>query len=91
MDRMSLGEMLSPKAKAGWEGMQKAFAAAPGHLANGDEGRPIDIITLADVLKSDDAKKIAGDLGKKVGIDEATTGQVMDAAAGFLGGAKDKD
>lgn len=46
---------------------------------------------VADVLKSDDAKKIASDLGKKVGIDEATTGQVMDAAAGFLGGAKDKD
>ena len=42
MDRMSLGEMLSPKAQAGWEGMQKAFAAAPDHLANGEEGRPIE-------------------------------------------------
>ena len=42
MDRMSLDTMLPPKAKAGWEGMQKAFAAAPDHLANGDEGKPIE-------------------------------------------------
>ena len=42
MDRMSLGEMLTPKAKAGWEGMQKAFAAAPAHLEDGDEGLPIE-------------------------------------------------
>ena len=42
MDRLSLGEMLTPKAKIGWEGMAKAFATAPGYLANGDEGRPIE-------------------------------------------------
>lgn len=38
MDRMSLDSMITPKAKAGWEGMQKAFAAARGHLADGDDG-----------------------------------------------------
>ena len=42
MDRMSLGDLLSPKAKVGWEGMQKAFAAAPDHLAKGDDGKPIE-------------------------------------------------
>lgn len=38
MDRMSLDSMITPKAKVGWEGMQKAFAAARGHLADGDDG-----------------------------------------------------
>lgn len=38
MDRMSLDTMLPPKAKFGWEGMQKAFASARGHLAEGDDG-----------------------------------------------------
>ncbi len=38
MDRMSLDSMITPKAKVGWEGMQKAFAAARGHLAEGDDG-----------------------------------------------------
>ena len=38
MDRMSLDSMIAPKAKVGWEGMQKAFAAARGHLADGDDG-----------------------------------------------------
>ena len=42
MDRLSLGDLLSPKAKVGWEGMQKAFAAAPDHLAQGDDGKPIE-------------------------------------------------
>ena len=42
MDRLSLGDLLSPKAKVGWEGMQKAFAAAPDHLAKGDDGKPIE-------------------------------------------------
>ncbi len=38
MDRMSLGTMISPKARPGWDGMQKAFEAARGHLAAGDDG-----------------------------------------------------
>ena len=42
MDRMSLDSMLPPKAKAGWEGMQKAFAGAPQHLSLGDDGKLIE-------------------------------------------------
>ena len=42
MDRLSLGDLLSPKAKVGWEGMQRAFATAPDHLAKGDDGKPIE-------------------------------------------------
>lgn len=42
MDRMSLDSMLTPKAKAGWEGMQKAFAAARGHIEAGDGGKLIE-------------------------------------------------
>ena len=42
MDRMSLDSMLPPKAKAGWEGMQKAFAGAPQHLSLGEDGKLIE-------------------------------------------------
>lgn len=42
MDRMSLDSMLPPKAKAGWEGMQKAFTGAPQHLSLGEDGRLIE-------------------------------------------------
>ena len=42
MDRMSLGEMLPPKAQVGWEGMVKAFEAAKAHLDEGDEGMPVE-------------------------------------------------
>lgn len=39
---------------------------------------------VADVLKSDDAKKVVADLGKKVGLDESISNQVLDTASGFL-------
>lgn len=42
MDRMSLDSMLPPKAKSGWEGMQKAFAGAPQHLSLGEDGKLIE-------------------------------------------------
>ena len=42
MDRMSLDSMLPLKAKAGWEGMQKAFAGAPQHLSLGEDGKLIE-------------------------------------------------
>ena len=42
MDRMSLGEMLSPKAKLPWEGMEKAFAAAHECFSKGEEWRAIE-------------------------------------------------
>ncbi len=42
MDRMSLDSMLPPKAKAGWEGMQKAFTGAPQHLSLGEDGKLIE-------------------------------------------------
>ena len=42
MDRMNLDSLLPPKAKLGWEGMQKAFAAAPGHLELGEDGKLIE-------------------------------------------------
>ena len=42
MDRMSLDSMLPPKAKAGWEGMQRAFAGAPQHLSLGEDGKLIE-------------------------------------------------
>ena len=49
MDRMSLDSMITPKAKVGWEGMQKAFAAARGHLADGDDGLLIEDFVQAQI------------------------------------------
>ncbi len=37
MDRVNLGELLPAKAKAAWTGLEKAFAAAAGHLKSGGE------------------------------------------------------
>ena len=38
----------------------------------------------ADALKSDEAKKIAADLGKKVGLKEDKTKEILDTASGAI-------
>lgn len=45
----------------------------------------------ADALKSDEAKKIAADLGKKVGLDENKTSDILDTVSGVIGDGKIKN
>ena len=45
----------------------------------------------ADVLKSDEAKKIAADLGKKVGLDESKTKDILDTVSGVISDGKIKN
>lgn len=45
----------------------------------------------ADVLKSDDVKKVAADLGKKVGLDEDKTKDILDTVSGAIGDGKIKN
>ena len=45
----------------------------------------------ADALKSDEAKKIAADLGKKVGLDESKTSDILDTVSGVIGDGKIKN
>ena len=45
----------------------------------------------ADALKSDEAKKIAADLGKKVGLDEGKTSDILDTVSGVIGDGKIKN
>lgn len=45
----------------------------------------------ADALKSDEAKKIAADLGKKVGLDESKTSGILDTVSGVIGDGKIKN
>ena len=37
MDRMHLGELMCAKGRPGWQQIESAFAAAPGHLAAGND------------------------------------------------------
>lgn len=45
----------------------------------------------ADVIKSDEAKKIAADLGKKVGLDEDKTNDILDSVSGMISDGKIKN
>lgn len=45
----------------------------------------------ADALKSDEAKKIAADLGKKVGLDEGKTSDILDTVSGVIGDGEIKN
>ena len=45
----------------------------------------------ADALKSDEAKKSAADLGKKVGLDEGKTSDILDTVSGVIGDGKIKN
>ena len=45
----------------------------------------------ADALKSDEAKKIAAGLGKKVGLDEGKTSDILDTVSGVIGDGKIKN
>ena len=45
MDRMNLGAMMCAKGREGWAKLEQAFAAAPGHLAAGNDRMLIEEFT----------------------------------------------